>query len=131
MNQVILMGRLTKDPEIRYTQDGRAIGRYTLAVERRRKNDDEEQADFIQCVTWEKAANFAQKYFRKGQRVLVSGRIQTGKYQNKNNETVYTTDVIVFSQEFADAKREEVSAAAPDDGFMKADPVDEGFLPFN
>lgn len=129
MNQVIIMGRLTKDPDIRYTQDGRAIAQYTLAVSRR---GNDSQADFIRCTAWEKAATFAQKYFRKGQRVLVSGRIQTGSYQNKNGETVYTTDIIVFSQEFADSKdQQEESAPKADDRFLGIEDLDSPDLPFN
>ncbi len=103
MNRVILMGRLTKEPELRYTQgaESMAIARYTLAVDRRGRD---KQADFIQCVAFGKAGEFAQKYFTKGQRVLVSGRIQTGSYTNKDGNKVYTTDVIVDDQEFADSK---------------------------
>ncbi len=103
MNRVILMGRLTKEPELRYTQgeNSMAIARYTLAVDRRGRD---KQADFIQCIAFGKAGEFAQKYFTKGQRVLVSGRIQTGSYTNKDGNKVYTTDVIVDDQEFADSK---------------------------
>lgn len=103
MNQVILMGRLTKDPEMRYTQGAEptAVTRYTLAVNRYGKD---EQADFIPCVAFGKRGEFAEKYFRKGMRVLVSGRIQTGSYTNRDGQKVYTTDVILDTQEFADSK---------------------------
>lgn len=108
MNIVVLMGRLTKDPETRYTQGAEpmAITRYTLAVDRRFKQGDQ-TADFISCVCFRKAAEFAEKYFRQGMRVTVSGRIQTGSYTNKDGQKVYTTEVVVDNQEFADAKREE------------------------
>ncbi|MEG0215139.1 MAG: single-stranded DNA-binding protein, partial [Hungatella sp.] len=109
MNRVILMGRLTRDPEVRYSQGERsmAIARYSLAVDRRgRRNQDgaEQTADFINCVAFDKAGEFAEKYFHQGMRVLVSGRIQTGSYTNKDGQKVYTTDVIVDDQEFADSK---------------------------
>ena len=108
MNKVILMGRLTGDPEVRYGTGERnmAVGRYTLAVDRRYKRDGEQQADFIRCVTFDKAAEFAEKYFRKGMRVCVSGRIQTGSYVNKDGQKVYTTEVVVDDQEFADSKNQ-------------------------
>lgn len=142
MNQVILMGRLTRDPEVRYTQGERsmAIARYTLAVDRRgaRSQNGENAADFIGCVAFDKAGEFAEKYFRQGQRVLVSGRIQTGSYTDRDGKKVYTTEVVVQSQEFADGKREDgyQSATRPpstadDDGFMNIpDGMEEG-LPFN
>ena len=110
MNRVILMGRLTRDPEERYSQGERsmAIARYTLAVDRRgRRNQDGDQgqtADFINIVAFDRAGEFAEKYFRQGMRVLFSGRIQTGSYVNKDGQKVYTTDIIVDDQEFADSK---------------------------
>jgi len=111
MNRVILMGRLTRDPEVRYTngEKSMAVAHYTLAVDRRgRRNqgaDDQQQtADFIQIVAFDKAGEFAEKYFHQGMRVLVSGRIQTGSYTNKDGQKVYTTDVIADDQEFADSK---------------------------
>ena len=110
MNKVILMGRLTRDPEVRYSQGERsmAIARYTLAVDRRgRRSQDGDQgqtADFINIVAFDRAGEFAEKYFRQGMRVLVSGRIQTGSYVNKDGQKVYTTDVVVEDQEFADSK---------------------------
>ena len=109
MNRVILMGRLTRDPELRYSQGERAmaIARYTLAVDRRgrRSQDGNEQtADFINCVAFDRQGEFAEKYFRQGMRVLISGRIQTGSYINRDGQKVYTTDIIVDDQEFADSK---------------------------
>lgn len=113
MNRVILMGRLTRDPEVRYSQGERsmAIARYTLAVDRRgRRNqgqdsgDAQQTADFIPCVAFDRSGEFAEKYFRQGMRVLVSGRIQTGSYTNREGQKVYTTEVIVDDQEFADSK---------------------------
>ena len=112
MNKVILMGRLTRDPEVRYSQGERsmAIARYTLAVDRRgRRSQDGDQgqtADFINIVAFDRAGEFAEKYFRQGMCVLVSGRIQTGSYVNKDGQKVYTTDVIVEDQEFADSKNQ-------------------------
>ncbi|MBQ7795187.1 MAG: single-stranded DNA-binding protein [Lachnospiraceae bacterium] len=110
MNKVILMGRLTRDPEVRYSQGERsmAIARYTLAVDRRgRRSQDGDQgqtADFINIVAFDRAGEFAERYFRQGMRVLVTGRIQTGSYVNKDGQRVYTTDIIVEDQEFADSK---------------------------
>ena len=103
------MGRLTRDPEVRYSQGERsmAIARYTLAVDRRgRRSDNGEQqtADFINCVAFDRAAEFAEKYFHRGMRVLISGRIQTGSYTNRDGQKVYTTDIIIEDQEFADSK---------------------------
>lgn len=110
MNKVILMGRLTRDPELRYSnrgQDQTAICNYTLAVDRRQRNQDgSTPADFIPCTAFGKAAEFAEKYFRQGLRVLVSGRIQTGSYTNRDGVKVYTTTVIVEEQEFADSKKD-------------------------
>lgn len=110
MNKVILMGRLTRDPEVRYSNQGdrqMAIARYTLAVDRRfrRSNDSNEQtADFISCVVFDRQAEFAEKYLRKGTRMVVTGRLQTGSYTNKDGVRVYTTDVVVEEQEFAESR---------------------------
>ena len=141
------MGRLTRDPDLRYSTGERqmAIARYTLAVDRRgrsRSADGTEQtADFINCVAFDKAAEFAEKYFHQGMRVLVSGRIQTGSYTNKDGQKVYTTDVIVDDQEFADSKNSgeggaaysrPTPAQASSDGFMNIpDGVEDEGLPFN
>ncbi len=141
MNKVILVGRLTRDPEIRYSSGEiqTAVARYMLAVERRFKRNNEPTADFIQCVVFGKSAEFAEKYFRQGMRISVSGRIQTGSYTNKDGVRVYTTEVIVEEQEFAESKSESASAhahvsqegASSDDGFMNIpDNIDEE-LPFH
>jgi len=141
MNKVILCGRLTRDPDVRYSQgeNAMAIARYTLAVDRRfAKKDDAQTADFIGIVAFGKAGEFAEKYFRKGTKVIVTGRIQTGSYTNKDGQKVYTTDVVAEDQEFAESKNASTSSgdntAAPSasgDGFMNIpDGIDEE-LPFN
>lgn len=140
MNKVILVGRLTRDPEVRYTQgeNQTAIARYTLAVDRRFKRDGEPTADFINCVVFGKSAEFAEKYFRQGLRVAISGRITTGNYTNKDGIKVYTTEVTVEEQEFAESKAESEAnktsnqhTAPSSDGFINVpDGVDES-LPFN
>ena len=108
MNKVILMGRLTKDPEVRYSQGETpmAVARYTLAVDRRqaRSNNNEQTADFINCVAFGRAGEFAERYFRKGTKIAITGRIQTGSYTNKDGVRVYTTDIVVEEQEFAESK---------------------------
>lgn len=111
MNKVILMGRLTREPEVRFSQgeSPMAIARYTLAVERRGKrgqasDSNEQTADFIPCVAFDRAAEFAEKYFHQGMRVLIAGHIQTGQYTNREGAKVYTTEVIIEEQEFADGK---------------------------
>ena len=108
MNKVILVGRLTRDPEIRYSQgeDSMAVGRYTIAINRRVKPDQEQTADFLRCIVFGRSAEFAEKYFRQGMRIAVSGRIQTGSYVNKDGIKVYTTEVVVEEQEFAESKAE-------------------------
>ena len=141
MNRVILMGRLTRYPDVRYTQGNEpmAVARYTLAVNRRtRKEDGSQEADFINIVAFRKAGEFAEKYFRQGMRVLVAGRIQTGSYTNKDGQRIYTTDVIVDEQEFADAKRDGAESShygtpsPAGDGFMNIpDGVEDEGLPFN
>ena len=106
MNKVILMGRLTRDPDVKYTagDNPMAIARYTLAVDRRFKRENEATADFISCIAFGRTAEFAEKYFRQGIRIVVSGRIQTGSYTNRDGAKVYTTDVVVEEQEFAESK---------------------------
>lgn len=105
MNKVMLMGRLTRDPEVRYTQGAEpmAVARYTLAVDRRFKKE-EASADFISCVAFGKTGEFAEKYLRKGTKILIAGRIQTGSYTNKDGQKVYTTDIVVEEHEFAESK---------------------------
>lgn len=143
MNKVILMGRLTRDPDIRYSQGNpqTAIARYTLAVDRNYKRDGEQNADFISCVAFGKSAEFTEKYFHQGTKIVICGRIQTGSYTSREGQKVYTTDVVVESQEFAESLnvktvREQTTqpaAGRPDaDGFMKIpDEVDDEGLPFN
>ena len=139
MNKVILMGRLTRDPEVRYSQgdSDMAIARYSLAVDRRGiKRDAEVTADFINVVAFGKAGEFAEKYLHKGTKVLVTGRIQTGSYTNKDGVKVYTTDVVAEDQEFAESKspsnntQEPPVAGDDNDGFMNIpEGIDED-LPF-
>lgn len=138
MNKVILMGRLTRDPEVRYSQGERsmAIARYTLAIDRRKtQQNSDPRADFINCVAFDRAGEFAEKYFRQGLRVLISGHLQTGSYTNKDGQKVYTTEVIVESQEFADSRRDGSGAGSrgsKDDDFMNIpDNVEDEGLPFN
>lgn len=158
MNKVILMGRLTRDPDIRYSagESSTAVARYTLAVDRRFKRDGEPTADFINCVAFGRSAEFAEKYLRQGIKIAITGRIQTGSYTNREGVKVYTTDVVVEEQEFAESKNASAensasygaanyggnygSAPAPSapanapvsaDGFMNIpDGIDEE-LPFN
>ena len=153
MNKVILMGRLTRNPEVRYGsgQNATAVARYTLAVDRRFSREGEATTDFIGCVAFGKIAEFAEKYFRQGTKILVTGRIQTGSYTNRDGRKVYTTDVVVEEQEFAESKAaasenagggyQQAGAAAPTspeptqaagDGFMNIpDGVEDEGLPFN
>ena len=108
MNKVILMGRLTRDPDVRYSngENVTAVARFTLAVDRRfaRRDGDQQTADFIGCVAFGRNAEFIEKYFRQGMRVTICGRIQTGSYTNRDGNKVYTTDVVVEEQEFAESK---------------------------
>ena len=144
MNKVILMGRLTRDPEIRYSQgeSSTAVARYSLAVNRAFKRNGEPDVDFINCVAFGKAGEFAEKYFHKGTKIAVTGRIQTGSYTNKDGQKVYTTDIVIEEQEFAESKNASGDAgfapadrpspsSAAGDGFMNIpDGIDEE-LPFN
>ncbi len=133
MNKVILMGRLTRDPDIRYSQgeNATAVARYALAVNRSFKREGEPDADFINCVAFGRAAEFAEKYFKKGSRILISGRIQTGSYTDRDGRKVCTTDVIVETQEFTESKQQEKREETSPDGFMNIpDGIDEQ-LPFS
>lgn len=116
MNKVILMGRLTKDPEVRQSQGAEpvTIARYTLAVDRRQKKQEGQQADFISCVAFGKAGEFAEKYLHKGTKICVSGRIQTGSYTRQDGTKAYTTDVVIEEQEFAESKADSGRAAMDD-----------------
>ena len=125
MNKVILMGRLTRDPEVRYTQGEQpmAIARYSLAVDRRfaRNNQEGQQtADFISCVAFGKNGEFAEKYLHKGTKIAISGRIQTGSYTNKDGVKVYTTDVVVESQEFAESKNAQSGNGGSEGGYANS-----------
>lgn len=149
MNKVILIGRLTRDPDIRRTAET-TVARYTLAVDRRFKREGDQTADFISCVAFGKAAEFTEKYLKQGTKIAIAGRLQTGSYTNRDGQKVYTVDVIVEEQEFAESKAAAGQQAPPeqqaarsnqtaqnnrqssrDDGFMEIpDGMDEG-LPFN
>ena len=147
MNKVSLMGRLTREPDIRYTQgeSQMAVASHTLAVNRKNKSGSEQQADFISCVAFGKLAEFAEKYLHQGTKVVVTGRIQTGSYTNREGQRVYTTGVIVEEYEFAESKAvndnrtgtyEQSVRPAPEaalnEGFMNIpDGVDDEELPFN
>lgn len=145
MNKVVLVGRLTRNPETRYSQgeNPTAISRYTLAVDRRFKREGQPDADFIRCVAFGRSGEFADRYFTQGMRVAVSGRIQTGSYTNRDGVKVYTTEVVVEDQEFAQSKSENnapmPSASAtpaapaedPGDDFMNIPEGIDEELPFN
>ena len=146
MNKVILMGRLTRDPEVRYSQgeNQTAIARFSLAVDRRFHKDGEATADFISCVVFGRAAEFAEKYLRQGTKIAASGRIQTGSYTNRDGHKVYTTEIVVEEQEFAESRAESdanranfqhQAAPAPSadagDGFMNIPEGIDDVLPFN
>ena len=146
MNKAVLVGRLTRDPEVRYSQGDNttAVARYTVAVDRRFKRDGEPTADFIPCVIFGRSAEFAEKYFRQGLKIAVTGRIQTGSYTNKDGQKIFTTDVLVELQEFAESKAASAqngnqNASAPtrpnvaqndSDGFMNIPDAIEEELPF-
>ena len=143
MNKVILMGRLTRDPEVRYGtgENSTAVARYTIAVDRRFKRDGEQNADFIGCVAFGRNAEFAEKYLRQGTKIVLTGRIQTGSYTNRDGQKVYTTDIVVEEQEFAESKSaagngdqgnyiRPSSSASDVDGFMNIPDGIDDRLPF-
>ncbi len=139
MNKAILMGRLTRDPEIRYSQgeNAMAIARYTLAVDRRFVKDNQQSTDFISCVCFGKSAEFAEKWLKQGTKICIAGRIQTGNYTNKEGVKVYTTEVVVEEQEFAESKKSQegdsgrpTPSNADADGFMSIPEGVEDELPF-
>ena len=122
MNKAILIGRLTRDPEVRYSQgeNSTAIARFTLAVDRRfNRAGDQGTADFIGCVAFGKQAEFVEKYFKQGMKMVLSGRIQTGSYTNKERQNVYTTDVIAEDIEFAESKGSQSDSGFNQGGFNK------------
>lgn len=139
MNKVIEIGRLVREPEIRYSQGASStcIARYTLAVDRKFKQEGQPTADFINCIAFGKLGEFAEKYLRKGIKIAVTGRIQTGSYKNKDGNTVYTTDVVVEEQEFCESKssnqsqQNERTHQSSDDFMSIPDGLDDTGLPFN
>lgn len=134
MNKAVLMGRLTKDPDVRYTQgeNSMVVVRFTLAVDRRKRSNDGQNADFISCVAFGKTGEFAEKYLRKGTKICVDGHIQTGSYTNRDGQKVYTTDVVIDNCEFAESKNAgQAKPVADASGFMDIpEGIDES-LPFN
>lgn len=134
MNKVVLMGRLTTDPEVRYSQgeNATAVARFTLAVNRRYKQNGNQEADFLRCVAFGKNGEFVEKYFRKGLKVCISGRLQTGSYTNQEGQKIYTTDVVIEECDFAESKASgERQPNVDENGFMNIpDGIDEE-LPFN
>lgn len=141
MNKVILIGRLTKDPDVRYSQGDKptAIARYSLAVDRRFKQDGGQNADFINCIAFGKNGEFAEKYLRQGTKIAITGRIQTGSYTNRDGQKIYTTDVVVEDHEFVESKKAAESEnkasqsyQSPNgDGFMNIPYGIDEELPFN
>lgn len=142
MNKVTLIGRLTRDPEVRYSagENATAVAKYTLAVDRKYKRDNEATADFINCIAFGRNAEFTEKYFRQGMKVAISGRIQTGSYTNKDGNKVYTTDVVVEEQEFCESKSKQNQSQEEqkppfrpdgDNSFMQIPDTDFETLPFN
>lgn len=133
MNKSILMGRLTRDPDVRSSQGEKSVtvAKFTLAVPRKFKNNGQEESDFINCVAFGKVAEFCSNYLHKGIKVILSGRIQTGSYTNKEGQKVYTTDVVAEEVEFAESKGAQQSGQNAGDGFMNIpDDINEE-LPFN
>lgn len=135
MNKVILIGRLTKDPVTSYTQDGKGVTRFTLAVDRRFRREGNQEADFITCVAFGRQSEFSDKYLKQGIKIAVTGRIQTGSYTNREGKKVYTTDVVAEELEFVESKKQEQSPPPQDqppkkdDGFITI-PDDAEELPF-
>ena len=134
MNKVTLIGRVVRDADIRYSQGANTtcVAKYTLAVDRKFKQDGQPNADFINCIAFGKLGEFAEKYLHKGVKIAVVGRIQTGSYTNKDGQKVYTTDVVVEEQEFCESKKsnEGIRPSAPDDSFLSIPPGIEDSLPF-
>lgn len=142
MNKVILIGRFVRDPEIRYTSNDKCCANFSIAVDRKYKQEGQQDADFPRVIAWGKTAEFIEKYFRQGMKIVIEGRIQTGKYTNKEGQTVYTTDVVAESVEFAESKSAssnsnsskpaESKPKIDEDGWMNIpDDVDDEGLPFN
>lgn len=142
MNKVILIGRFVRDPEIRYTPNDKCCANFSIAVDRKYKQEGQQDADFPRVIAWGKTAEFIEKYFRQGMKIVIEGRIQTDKYTNKEGQTVYTTDVVAESVEFAESKSAasngnnskpaESKPKIDEDGWMSIpDDVDDEGLPFN
>ena len=142
MNKVILIGRFVRDPEIRYTTNDRCCANFSIAVDRKYKQEGQQDADFPRVIAWGKTAEFIEKYITQGMKIVIEGRIQTGKYTNKEGQTVYTTDVVAESVEFAESKSAasngnnskpaESKPKIDEDGWMSIpDDVDDEGLPFN
>ena len=138
MNKVMLVGRLTRDPDVRYTSDDNTmcIARFSVAVDRKYKKEGEQSADFPSCIAFGKTAEFIEKYFKKGMKIGLEGRIQTGSFTNKDGVKVYTTDIVVEQCEFVESKSDNTQAppteTADADGFLQIpDDVDDELLPFN
>ena len=131
LNKVILMGRLTRNPEVRYSQGEKAtcVAKYTLAVNRRFHREGEQDADFSNCVAFGKQGEFAEKYLKQGTKIVISGRIQTGSYTNRDGVKVYTTDVVIEEQEFAESKKAAETSSTPQNTQgVKSNPEDDGFM---
>ena len=131
LNKVILMGRLTRNPEVRYSQGEKAtcVAKYTLAVNRRFHREGEQDADFINCLAFGKQGEFAEKYLKQGTKIVISGRIQTGSYTNRDGVKVYTTDVVIEEQEFAESKKAAETSSTPQNTQgVKSNPEDDGFM---
>ena len=131
LNKVILMGRLTRNPEVRYSQGEKAtcVAKYTLAVNRRFHREGEQDADFINCVAFGKQGEFAEKYLKQGTKIVISGRIQTDSYTNRDGVKVYTTDVVIEEQEFAESKKAAETSSTPQNTQgVKSNPEDDGFM---
>ena len=134
MNSVQLIGRLTRDPEVRYTDGGSSIARFSLAVDRRFKQENGADADFINIVSFGKTAEFIEKYFHKGMKIALNGRIQTGSYTDKDGKKIYTTDIVAENVEFCESKgtsaNNDAPAPASDGDFMSVPDGIEDELPF-
>ena len=131
MNHVVLMGRLTKDPEIRYTNSGKTVGSFSIAVNRRFKSDGQPEADFFNCVTFGKQAEFVEKYLHKGTKILLGGEVQNNNFKDKDGVTHYSVSIVVDEIEFAESKSQNNNSASNNTDFMSVPEGVEEQLPFN
>ena len=132
MNRIILLGRLTADPEVRYSQDGMCVAKFTLAVDRKVKKEGQPTADFIRCTAFNKGGEFAEKYLKKGTKIALEGHWQTGSYKNQEGVMIYTNDCIIDQMEFAESKKSEQTTQTTDDGFVNIpEGADLDELPFS